>query len=295
MTALIELSGIQYRQQHRWILKDINLKIAAGEIISIIGPNGAGKSTLASILLGLVKPTQGQIHRHRNFNIGYVPQHLILAPSVPLPVWQFVALSLTDSLRTGVAWKTGLLQRWQQCFSKSHRQKIFQHVEKLLISVGAEHVIQQDFQDLSGGERQRVLMARALANSPQLLVLDEPVQEVDIGGQSDLYRLVNKLHKDLGCAIVMISHDLHYVMSGTNNVICLNQHICCSGSPQHIADNPAFKNLFKVNEGFLPIMLYQHAHDHAHDLHGHITHDANCAHHVSSEESDVPTLNHLKI
>ncbi len=136
-----------------------------------------------------------------------------------------------------------------------------------LTRVQAAHLLDQPMQKLSGGENQRVLLARALLNRPQLLVLDEPTQGVDVNGQLALYDLIEQLRKELGCAVLMVSHDLHLVMAKTDEVLCLNQHICCSGAPEVVSTHPEFIAMFG-NRGAEQLAVYRHNHNHRHDLHG---------------------------
>ena len=201
---LVELSEISVQfGQHR-ALNNINLTVYPNSIITIVGPNGGGKSTLLKVLLKLLKPSQGRVIYSKNLRIGYVPQKIYLDQSLPMTVTKFL------SLKKGIK-----------------RQEIQQVMELLSIT----HLAQNSMQKLSGGEMQRVLLARAILNKPNLLVLDEPTQGVDINGQAELYQLIGQMQKKLNCAILMVSHDLHIVMANTNEVLCVNQHICCAGTP----------------------------------------------------------------
>lgn len=220
--------------QHE-ILRDINFEIYPDQIITVIGPNGAGKSTLLKVILGLLKPTQGHVQVQKGTIIGYMPQRLHLDRSFPITVDYF--LRLTGSPRQ---------------FS----------VQEVLQNVGASKLQHQSMHDLSGGELQRVLLARALMSKPNLLILDEPVQGVDINGQKALYALLADIRKRWRCAMVLVSHDMHMVFSASDQVICLNMHICCQGKPEAIIKDPHFTELFGT-QIFAP---YKHEHDHQHDL-----------------------------
>lgn len=135
--------------------------------------------------------------------------------------------------------------------------------------VQAGHLVEAPLQKLSGGETQRVLLARALLSSPQLLVLDEPTQGVDVNGQVALYDLIDQLRRELNCAVLMVSHDLHLVMAKTDEVLCLNHHICCSGTPEVVSMHPEFISMFG-HRGAEQLGIYRHNHNHRHDLQGRI-------------------------
>lgn len=251
---LIRLENIRVQFEGRTVLDDVNLQLDAGEIVTLVGPNGAGKTTLVRLVLGLLLPQQGQAWRLPNLRVGYMPQKLHVEPTLPLSVMRF--LLLVQGVTTEQA--LGALKE-----------------------VGAVHVANSPLQRISGGEMQRVLLARALLRRPELLVLDEPAQGVDIHGQTELYRLIGVLRKRYGCGVLMVSHDLHLVMSATDRVICLNQHICCSGHPEKVSNDPIFRQLFGQEARSLAI--YQHHHDHAHDLHGSVrrtshVHGPHCNH-----------------
>ena len=217
----------------------INLKVSRGDIITIIGPNGAGKTTLIKAVLGIQPLSEGAIHRQAGLTSGYVPQHLHLQPTLPLTVKRFMALSGVPAAACREA----------------------------LEQTGVGHLLAASVHHLSGGERQRLLLARALARKPDLLVLDEPAQGVDINGQAALYDLIRQLRDRLHCGVIMISHDLHLVMAATDKVLCLNQHVCCSGHPEDISRDPAFIETFgqSVAES---LAVYHHRHNHQHNLHG---------------------------
>lgn len=222
------------------ILHRVSLEVKAGEIVALIGPNGAGKSTLVRAVLGLLRPDSGQVWRKPGLRIGYVPQRLAIDATLPLTVRRFLTLSTPASRAQVLA---------------------------ALNEVGAGAVLDSPVRSISGGEMQRVLLARALLRQPDLLVLDEPVQGVDLGGQYELYELIGALRQSHGCGILMVSHELHLVMAATDHVICLNRHVCCSGHPDHVARDPGFLTLFGV-EGARSMAIYHHQHNHRHDLHG---------------------------
>ena len=240
-TLLVELKHINIKLREQVILSNIDLFIYSGQIVTIVGPNGAGKTTLLKTLLGLIEPTTGTIWKHEALTIGYVPQKLQINPNLPITVKRF--LKLLPKVTS-------------------------EQIDNALKEVGALHVLDRSMHRISGGELQRVLLARAILRKPTLLVLDEPTQGVDINGQVELYQLINKICDKYQCGVLMVSHDLNLVMANTDQVICLNHHICCSGEPDQVSNDPAFKELFGINAQNLAI--YHHRHDHAHNLHGEV-------------------------
>ncbi|WP_068828922.1 zinc ABC transporter ATP-binding protein ZnuC [Pseudomonas sp. BMS12] len=237
--TLIELRDIGVHFAGQAVLQNVQLSVRAGEIVTLIGPNGAGKTTLVRTVLGLLKPDSGSVRRTPRLRIGYMPQKLHVDPTLPLSVLRFLRLVPGVDRAAALA---------------------------ALREVGAEQVIDSPLQGISGGELQRVLLARALLREPQLLVLDEPVQGVDVAGQAELYGLIGRLRDRHGCGVLMVSHDLHLVMSATDQVVCLNRHVCCSGHPEQVSNDPVFVEMFGQDAQSLAI--YHHHHDHSHDLHG---------------------------
>lgn len=225
------------------ILDHISFSIPPGEIITLIGPNGAGKTSLLKIILGIIAPTQGTVEKKPGLTIGYVPQKLNVPISIPLTVERFLRLdgSYADN-----------------------------EMENALDEAGIPHLLTRSIHPLSGGETQRVMLARTLLKHPELLVLDEPAQGLDPAGEEQFYALLTELNKKRKCAILMVSHDLHFVMARTHQVICLNHHICCSGTPQDILETPDYLKMF----GHTPphMALYCHHHDHVHLPDGSISH-----------------------
>jgi zinc transport system ATP-binding protein len=237
---LVSVEHIFLRRSGRNVLDDASLSVAANEVVTLIGPNGAGKSTLIRVILGLVKPDSGVVQKWDKLRIGYMPQRITIDPSLPLTVERFLSILGSDRARL------------QHCLDLT----------------GTGRLCKQPVQSLSGGELQRVLLARALYRDPQLLVLDEPVQGVDVSGQAALYRLIQRIKAETGCGVLMVSHDLHLVMAATDRVVCLNQHVCCEGSPDSVSNNPAFLQLF--GEQSPDMAIYTHQHDHSHD-HSHLS------------------------
>ncbi|GEM74748.1 zinc ABC transporter ATP-binding protein ZnuC [Vibrio sagamiensis] len=253
MPSLVRLEQLCVEFDGRRVLDNINMDLVKGKITTLIGPNGAGKSTLVKVILGLQKPSSGDLRKKPKLKIGYVPQKLTLNETLPLNVLRFLNLAGKYS--------------HQECLDA-------------LKLVGAEHLIHNNMHCLSGGECQRVLLARALLQRPELLVLDEPAQGVDIQGQIDLYDLIESIRHRFECGIFMVSHDLHLVMAKTDEVICLHHHVCCSGSPADITKHPSYIALFG-NATRESLAFYHHDHAHHHDLAGSpVSGDANsCAAH----------------
>ena len=235
---------------HR-VLSGLSLDLHRGEIVTVIGPNGAGKSTLARLVLGLLSADEGSVHRAPGLTMGYLPQRFTVDPVLPLTVGRF--LSLTQRIGRS-------------------------EMEQALERVGAPRLIERPVHSLSGGQLQRVLLARALLRKPDLLVLDEPTQQVDFSGQLELFERIADLRRLTGCGILMISHDLHVVMAATDRVVCLNQHICCSGEPETVSRHPEYLQLFGPRAARV-MALYSHEHDHHHDLTGEVVEDGHAHHH----------------
>ncbi|OTQ28501.1 zinc ABC transporter ATP-binding protein ZnuC [Gilliamella apicola] len=238
MTQLILLDNVSVEIKHQKILHNVSLSINTNQIVTLLGPNGAGKSTLVKVILGLMPYTSGKITRLDNLTIGYVPQSIKLNPTLPITVKRFM------------------------CLNKQLNNK---NILNILSMVKAEYLIDKSMHLLSGGELQRVLLAQALTKRPQLLILDEPTQGVDVNGQVLLYDLISSAKTQFNCGILMVSHDLHLVMAKTDEVICLNHHICCSGTPASVSNDPEFISLFG-QQGASQIAVYKHHHNHQHDL-----------------------------
>ena len=238
--ALIEATGLEVRIAGRRILYDVDVSLAEGEIVTVVGPNGAGKTTLLRALLGLVEPSAGTLRRRDGARLAYMPQHLEIDRTLPLSVRRFLAMA---GRVNGAA------------------------IEAVAAETGIARVLDQPIQDVSGGEAKRASLARALLREPDLLVLDEPSASLDVHGQEEVYRLIQAIRDRRGCAVLLVSHDLHLVMAATDRVICLNGHVCCSGHPEAVGRHPEFLALFG-ERGAEAFGVYAHMHDHVHD-HGH--------------------------
>ena len=237
---LISAQALSVRHGATEVLHGVDFAIAAGEIVTIVGPNGSGKSTLVRALIGLEPAAQGHVSRAPGLRIGYVPQRLHIDAGLPMTVRRFLSLPtrVTDA-----------------------------QAEAALRRTGVPDLGPRQMARLSGGQFQRVLLARALLSSPQILILDEPTQGLDQPGIAAFYRLLEEVRRETGAAVLMVSHDLHVVMSASDRVICLNGHVCCEGTPRVVSAAPEYRALFGLGTGGA-LALYQHDHDHGHD-HGH--------------------------
>ncbi|OCX61208.1 zinc ABC transporter ATP-binding protein ZnuC [Thioclava sp. SK-1] len=253
MTALIQAQDLCVAHNRTEVLSGVSMTLAPAEIVTVVGPNGSGKSTLIRALIGLQPLAAGQVHRKLGLRIGYVPQKLHVDGSLPLSVRRFLSLPrrVTDA-----------------------------RAAQVLDRVGVPDIGSRPIAGLSGGQFQRVLLARAMLADPHVLILDEPTQGLDQPGTAGFYKLIEQLRADTGVAVLMVSHDLHVVMSASDRVICLNGHVCCQGTPKVVSAAPEYRALFGMGTGGA-FALYQHAHDH--------DHDENCGHshhHPDTQDHD---------
>ncbi len=239
--TLVELNKVGFKQNNKWLVEGVSLKVDKGKIVTLIGPNGSGKSTTAKIALGIYKDIEGSVKKFTN-KVGYVPQKISIDWTLPLRVYDFMLL--TEEIKDDA-------------------------IDEALALTGVTHLKNKNLGNLSGGEFQRVLIARAISKKPELLVLDEPVQGVDYTGEIALYELIKKISDTLNCGILLISHDLHTVMTATDHVVCLNGHVCCSGTPMDVAKNNEYKTLFGEKASQI-LTVYEHKHDHVHSDEGQI-------------------------
>ena len=239
--TLVELNKVGFKQNNKWLVEGVSLKVEKGKIVTLIGPNGSGKSTTAKIALGIYKDIEGSVKKFTN-KVGYVPQKISIDWTLPLRVYDFMLL--TEEIKDDA-------------------------IDEALALTGVTHLKNKNLGNLSGGEFQRVLIARAISKKPELLVLDEPVQGVDYTGEIALYELIKKISDTLNCGILLISHDLHTVMTATDHVVCLNGHVCCSGTPMDVAKNNEYKTLFGEKASQI-LTVYEHKHDHIHSDEGQI-------------------------
>ena len=239
---IIRAENIGIERGDRWLIRNVDICLNKCEIMTLIGPNGGGKTTIAKALMGLMSCSEGKVSRTKGLKIGYVPQKLSIDWTLPINVKRLMTLT-------------------------SHASD--EEIDTSLERVGIQDLKLQQIQSLSGGEFQRALIARAILRKPDLLVLDEPVQGVDFNGMLSLYELIDQIRYELGCSILLISHDLHIVMAKTDQVICVNGHVCCSGTPQTVVMHDEYQRLFGI-QAANTLAVYHHEHDHTHDNSGEI-------------------------
>lgn len=264
---LVTLANAGVFRDGRWLVRGIELEVHRSEIVTLIGPNGSGKSITAKIALGIVKPDEGTATRDKALRVGYVPQKIAVDWTLPLTVRRMMTL-------------TGKLSG--------------DEINAALESTGAVQLVNAEVGHLSGGEFQRVMLARAIARKPDLLVLDEPAQGVDFSGELALYELISRIRDELGCGVLLISHDLHVVMAATDQVVCLNGHVCCKGTPSNVAESAEYKQLFGMR-GADALAVYHHHHDHTHLPDGRVQQangDITDHCHPDDENPDDPTPVH---
>ncbi|TMM54072.1 metal ABC transporter ATP-binding protein [Sulfitobacter sabulilitoris] len=241
--ALIETRGLTLAHGGQIVLRGVDFRIDKGEIVTIVGPNGSGKSSLLRALIGALVPAGGTVARARGLRIGYVPQSLAIDATLPLTVARFLNLPS----RHGAA-----------------------DIAAALDKAGLPDLAEQQMAGLSGGQFQRVLLARALLARPDILILDEATQGLDQPGAASFYRQIEAVRRDLGCAVLMVSHDLHVVMAASDRVLCLNGHVCCEGTPELVASAPEYRALFGTGtQGALALYRHEHSHSHGPDRHHH--------------------------
>ena len=264
--SLIATRNLTLRIGGQTVLRDVDIAVERGEIVTIVGPNGSGKSSLLRALIGALKPASGTITRAADLRIGYVPQKLQIDATLPLTVHGFLNLPRRQPRET---------------------------IAQALLQAGVTDLAKKQMTDLSGGQFQRVLLARALLNKPHILILDEATQGLDQPGSAAFYRQIEEVRRDMGCAVLMVSHDLHVVMAASDRVLCLNGHVCCEGTPEIVADAPEYRALFGTGtQGALALYRHEHSHshDHAHD-HSH-THDHDHTHDHAQGHTHGAGCNH---
>lgn len=220
----------------RHLLENISFSVEEGKLVAIIGPNGAGKTTLIKAILGLIPYGPGSVsifgqpfsHNDQNIKVGYIPQRLEFDRTFPLTVLELLGFSIPPMYSFSVHWK----------------KEVREHIDELLGIVGANDLADRNVGSLSGGELQRVMIAKAIVNDPKILFLDEPASGVDIEGQERFHDLINRLNKEKGMTVVLISHDLNVVYRFADDVLCLNRRLVCTGRPEETLTDDVIKTVY---------------------------------------------------
>lgn len=228
---IIELKDVGLKIGEKQIIDRISLQLKKGEIATLIGPNGGGKTSIARMMLGIIKPSFGDVIQYQKIRFGYMPQTIVIDKTIPISARNFVEL-----LGSKVSYDIAL-------------------------RLNVDKILDKQIHNLSGGQLQKILLLRALAGKPNVLVLDEPTQYMDIAGIQDFYQILEEIRQTTSCAILLISHDLHTVMQKSDLVFCINHHICCHGTPENINQHPEYLSLFGNRSA---VTIYQHHHDHKH-------------------------------
>lgn len=231
---LVEFTKVSKKFHSKIILENVSFSLSEGLITTLIGQNGAGKTTIAKMILGLAKPDSGKIAINKDIAMGYVPQKLDYYKALPMDA------------------KSLLLM-----LAPNYSKDSFDYLDQVF---KFNHLLNQDIAKLSGGQLQKMMLVATILSKPDLLILDEPTQYLDVSSQQQFYRIIDWVKKTQKISIFIISHDLFAVMKNSDEVICINEHICCSGKPSAIKSDPA---LAKAIGG--EIGMYIHKHDHEHD------------------------------
>ncbi len=234
--SLVKLENISLNINDQQIIERISITLTKGQITTLIGPNGGGKTSIARVLLGVLKPSSGSIRKEPNIKIGYMPQKIEVDKTIPLKVENFLKLSTTTVI-------------------------FDDYIKNVISRLQIDKILQRQIHNLSGGQMQKVVFLRSIINKPDLLVLDEPTQYMDLNATEEFYQIIDEIRKSQNCAILLISHDLHTVMQKTDYVFCVNHHICCHGSPEDINQHPEYISLLGKRSN---LAIYQHHHDHKH-------------------------------
>lgn len=231
-TNLVEFINVSKSFGQKSLLSEISFAVKKYEITTLIGPNGAGKTTVARLMLGLDKATSGHIIIAPDLKIGYVPQKLDLSLDLPITAEKFFNL-----------------------LAKNYNSDDYKNIKNF---IDIDKYKYHEISSLSGGEFQKLFLAATLLNNPDLIILDEPIQFLDVTSQQEFYRIINKIRREFKLTVFMISHDLFTVMKNSDQVICINGHICCSGKPNDVTQNKEFLSTLSS------IGFYTHHHDHKH-------------------------------
>jgi zinc transport system ATP-binding protein len=256
---IIDISAVDFAYRETLVLKEVTLRVDPGTTLGLIGPNGGGKTTLIRLLLGLLEPTRGAIAIagmparqaiRRGDVIGYLPQNRAL-PDPRFP------LSARQVARLGLVGKTGML--------RAPSRDDLGFVDQLLAMLGIAELADAPVGDLSGGQLQRVLIARALAARPKILLLDEPTTGIDRLGQQQFLESITHLKQRLGLTLVFVSHDLRAVSAICDRIACLNVTLHYHDVPEHLPPDLVYRMFACDLEAFgLGGTCSNPAHQHAH-------------------------------
>jgi zinc transport system ATP-binding protein len=225
--AILRVKDLNVKLDGEEVLIDLSFNVDEGEVLAILGPNGAGKTTLLKALLGIV-PYEGIVEWRKGVKVGYVPQRLPFIKDVPLSVKEFFRLENA---------------------SKNEAREI-------LRSIGlGEEILGKKVGDLSSGQFQRILIGWALASDPNVLLFDEPLAGIDIGGQESVYNLLERLKEEKNLTTLFVTHELSVVYRLADRVLCLNKRMLCSGAPREKLTPEAISNLYASS-----VKFYQHKH-----------------------------------
>jgi zinc transport system ATP-binding protein len=220
----VRFDGVSFAYDGEPVIRNANLVIAERDFVSIVGPNGGGKTTLLKLILGLLAPREGTVRvfgqtpEKARARIGYTPQRADLDPQFPVNV-----LDVTLMGRLGKGRPVGRYSAQDRSVARA-----------CLAEVGLEPYCRRSLSLLSGGQRQRVLIARALASEPDLLLLDEPTANLDVGVQDDFYALLRQLSERL--TVILVSHDVGFVSQFVRTVVCVNRHVCVHPTGEQIVE-----------------------------------------------------------
>ncbi len=222
---LIELQNVYISLGGKSIIQDASFEIQRGEIIGLVGPNGGGKTTLIKAILGLLPITKGNIEYQSNIRFGYLPQKTTLPLEFPITVEE-------------------ALHIYQANTDKG---------KDLLKRLGLNHKYTQQLKKLSGGESQKLFLVIALASDPDIIILDEPTSNIDTRADRDLQEIIEE-EKAQHKSIIIISHDIDTVARQADQIVCLNQTVCCRGKPNLVMRSKEFQHLFSDTH-------YHHSHE----------------------------------
>jgi len=226
---ILRVKGLNVELNNEKIIEDLSFEVKEGEVLTILGPNGAGKTVLFRTLIGLL-PFQGKIEWEKGIKIGYVPQRIPLIKDIPLSVKEFFGLKAISQ----------------------------QETENILnaVGMGEKEILGKRIGDLSSGQFQRILIGWALAPNPEVLLFDEPLAGIDIGGQESVYNLLEKLEKEKNLTILFVTHELSIVYKLADEVLCLNKKMLCYGLPKEILTPERIGQLYSGE-----VKFYEHKHD----------------------------------